>query len=138
MVLTNCKILCWSKCQHNSFDFNSFDFQLFYYFTLFDRRYLFFILIFSFIYPNFFFFPSFSFSLPMILKNPDDEWPAFFHMPVLMLMLITVLNDGTLIAIGFVPLRYFLQFFCLTVLLFIFYFYSNRIFNFILAKETWQ
>jgi hypothetical protein len=33
---------------------------------------------------------------------PDDsEWPAFFHMPVLMLMLITLLNDGTLIAIGY-------------------------------------
>jgi H+-transporting ATPase len=33
---------------------------------------------------------------------PDDkEWPAFFKMPVLMLMLITLLNDGTLIAIGY-------------------------------------
>merc|ERR1719201_1574367 len=33
---------------------------------------------------------------------PDDhEWPQFFHMPVLMLMLITLLNDGTLIAIGY-------------------------------------
>jgi len=28
-------------------------------------------------------------------------WPAYFHMPVLMLMLITLLNDGTLIAIGY-------------------------------------
>ena len=28
-------------------------------------------------------------------------WPNFFHMPVLMLMLITLLNDGTLIAIGY-------------------------------------
>lgn len=28
-------------------------------------------------------------------------WPEFFHMPVLMLMLITLLNDGTLIAIGY-------------------------------------
>lgn len=28
-------------------------------------------------------------------------WPSFFHMPVLMLMLITLLNDGTLIAIGY-------------------------------------
>ena len=38
-------------------------------------------------------------------ENPDfpdgSEWPAFFHMPVLMLMLITLLNDGTLIAIGY-------------------------------------
>ena len=34
--------------------------------------------------------------------NPDDgDWPSFFHMPVLMLMLITLLNDGTLIAIGY-------------------------------------
>ena len=34
--------------------------------------------------------------------NPDSvEWPSFFHMPVLMLMLITLLNDGTLIAIGY-------------------------------------
>jgi H+-transporting ATPase len=33
---------------------------------------------------------------------PDSqEWPAYFHMPVLMLMLITLLNDGTLIAIGY-------------------------------------
>jgi H+-transporting ATPase len=33
---------------------------------------------------------------------PDhNEWPPFFHMPVLMLMLITLLNDGTLITIGY-------------------------------------
>merc|ERR1712137_298920 len=33
---------------------------------------------------------------------PDkDKWPPFFHMPVLMLMLITLLNDGTLITIGY-------------------------------------
>jgi H+-transporting ATPase len=31
----------------------------------------------------------------------DEEWPEFFHMPVLMLILITLLNDGTLIAIGY-------------------------------------
>eukprot|EP01034_Spumella_vulgaris_P021561 gene21561-27599_t len=31
----------------------------------------------------------------------DHSWPAFFHMPVIMLMLITLLNDGTLIAIGY-------------------------------------
>ena len=32
---------------------------------------------------------------------PDKhDWPDYFHMPVLMLMLITALNDGTLIAIG--------------------------------------
>ena len=36
--------------------------------------------------------------------KPEDynpEWPVFFHMPVLLLMLITLLNDGTLIAIGY-------------------------------------
>jgi H+-transporting ATPase len=31
----------------------------------------------------------------------DPSWPPFFHMPVIMLMLITLLNDGTLIAIGY-------------------------------------
>uniref|UniRef100_A0A7S3HPG4 P-type H(+)-exporting transporter n=1 Tax=Spumella elongata TaxID=89044 RepID=A0A7S3HPG4_9STRA len=31
----------------------------------------------------------------------SKEWPEFFKMPVLMLMLITLLNDGTLIAIGY-------------------------------------
>lgn len=35
-------------------------------------------------------------------KFPDSKaWPEFFHMPVLMLMLITLLNDGTMIAIGY-------------------------------------
>jgi H+-transporting ATPase len=39
--------------------------------------------------------------------QPDDDdydgedWPDYFTMPVLMLMLITLLNDGTLIAIGY-------------------------------------
>jgi len=37
-----------------------------------------------------------------ISSFPDSaEWPHFFHMPVLMLMLITLLNDGTLITIGY-------------------------------------
>jgi H+-transporting ATPase len=31
----------------------------------------------------------------------DDDWPDFFKMPVLMLMLITLLNDGTLISVGY-------------------------------------
>ena len=31
----------------------------------------------------------------------DTAWPDFFHMPVLLLMLITLLNDGTLISIGY-------------------------------------
>jgi H+-transporting ATPase len=30
-----------------------------------------------------------------------DEWPSYFKLPVLMLMLITLLNDGTLISIGY-------------------------------------
>jgi len=30
-----------------------------------------------------------------------QEWPAFFKMPVIMLMLITLLNDGTLISIAY-------------------------------------
>jgi H+-transporting ATPase len=30
-----------------------------------------------------------------------ENWDDFFHMPVLMLMLITLLNDGTLITIGY-------------------------------------
>jgi H+-transporting ATPase len=34
-------------------------------------------------------------------QDGDSDWPQFFHMPVLMLMLITLLNDGTLIAIGY-------------------------------------
>merc|ERR1711988_1788883 len=41
---------------------------------------------------------------PSLIPNYPDlgyTWPSFFHMPVLMLMLITLLNDGTLIAIGY-------------------------------------
>ena len=30
-----------------------------------------------------------------------EPWPHFFKMPVLLLMLITLLNDGTLISIGY-------------------------------------
>jgi H+-transporting ATPase len=34
--------------------------------------------------------------------NPDSEdWPSYFHLPVLMLMLITLLNDGALITIAY-------------------------------------
>lgn len=42
-------------------------------------------------------FPSLP---PLHADNPSD-WPPFFKMPVLMLMLITLLNDGTLISIGY-------------------------------------
>lgn len=34
-------------------------------------------------------------------EQDNHSWPNFFHMPVIMLMLITLLNDGTLIAIGY-------------------------------------
>lgn len=59
---------------------------------------------------SFFFIAVFSFKprnyMPSDWQTRDDfpdsaEWPAFFHMPVLMLMLITLLNDGTLITIGY-------------------------------------
>lgn len=39
--------------------------------------------------------------LPADFKDTYSDWPEFFHMPVLMLMLITLLNDGTLITIGY-------------------------------------
>jgi len=53
----------------------------------------------------FFFISIFAFT-PMDFTQPDDpdrglEWPEFFHMPVIMLMLITLLNDGTLISIAY-------------------------------------
>jgi H+-transporting ATPase len=50
----------------------------------------------------FFFIAVFSFK-PSSYTLPDANtvWPDFFHMPVLLLMLITLLNDGTLIAIGY-------------------------------------
>mmetsp|Transcript_3655 Transcript_3655/g.7395 ORF Transcript_3655/g.7395 Transcript_3655/m.7395 type:complete len:913 (-) Transcript_3655:78-2816(-) len=38
-----------------------------------------------------------------------EEWPPYFKLPVLMLMLITLLNDGTLISIGYdnvIPSKY--------------------------------
>ena len=39
------------------------------------------------------------FALPP--SDYNSEWPVFFKMPVIMLMLITLLNDGTLISIGY-------------------------------------
>jgi len=52
----------------------------------------FFIAIFAF-HPN-------DYIAPEELDNNYD-WPEFFHVPVLMLMLITLLNDGTLITIAY-------------------------------------
>lgn len=51
----------------------------------------------------FFFIAVFMFK-PVEYEQPEDklsEWPDHFHMPVLMLMLITLLNDGTLITIAY-------------------------------------
>merc|ERR1712078_315152 len=59
---------------------------------------------------TFFFFAVFLYRpneyMPKHWQNDAEfmdthEWPPFFHMPVLMLMLITLLNDGTLITIGY-------------------------------------
>jgi H+-transporting ATPase len=44
------------------------------------------------------------FFIAVLAFKPSDfnpAFPEFFHMPVLMLMCITVLNDGTLISIGY-------------------------------------
>eukprot|EP00596_Hydrurales_sp_CCMP1899_P003690 CAMPEP_0119049444 /NCGR_PEP_ID=MMETSP1177-20130426/64741_1 /TAXON_ID=2985 /ORGANISM="Ochromonas sp, Strain CCMP1899" /LENGTH=777 /DNA_ID=CAMNT_0007026693 /DNA_START=155 /DNA_END=2485 /DNA_ORIENTATION=+ len=52
----------------------------------------------------FFFIAVFAFKPKDYQPNPspdDEPWPAFFRLPVIMLMLITLLNDGTLIAIGY-------------------------------------
>jgi len=65
----------------------------------------------------FFFIAVFAFKPVLYEPNPlppgfpdaSYKWPDYFHMPVLMLMLITLLNDGTLIAIGYdnvVPSKY--------------------------------
>ncbi len=47
---------------------------------------------------TFFFISVFAFD-PQELYSPTA--PSFFQLPVLMLMLITLLNDGTLISIGY-------------------------------------
>lgn len=51
----------------------------------------------------FFFIAIFAFRPSEYEPEEMDShtWPEFFHMPVIMLMLITLLNDGTLIAIGY-------------------------------------
>ena len=48
----------------------------------------------------FFFISLFAFR-PEDYAPPGTEWPEFFHMPVLLLMLITLLNDGVLISIAY-------------------------------------
>jgi len=70
---------------------------------------------------------------PSLCMTDDDgecigaaaPWPDFFQLPVLMLMLITLLNDGTLISIGYdfvKPSKYperwnFLALFCIATVL---------------------
>jgi H+-transporting ATPase len=50
----------------------------------------------------FFFFLAIFIFHPSDYEQPAGEvWPRYFHMPVLMLMLITLLNDGTLITIAY-------------------------------------
>jgi H+-transporting ATPase len=49
----------------------------------------------------FFFIAIFAFHPWDYEPAPGEEWPEFFQMPVLMLMLITLLNDGTLITIAY-------------------------------------
>ena len=56
-------------------------------------------LLMFFIIAIFVFHPE-SYQQPPDLEE-GEEWPEFFHMPVLMLMLITLLNDGTLITIAY-------------------------------------
>lgn len=49
----------------------------------------------------FFFMALFAFHPVDYTPVGYEPWPDFFHMPVLMLMLITLLNDGTLITIAY-------------------------------------
>jgi H+-transporting ATPase len=49
----------------------------------------------------FFFIAVFVFHPWDYQEAPGEDWPEFFHMPVLMLMLITLLNDGTLITVAY-------------------------------------
>lgn len=57
----------------------------------------------------FFFIALFTFKPHKYDPGPavtgGDEWPEFFSLPVIMLMLITILNDGTLISIGYDNVR---------------------------------
>jgi H+-transporting ATPase len=53
-----------------------------------------------------FFFLSVLYLHPSEYEQPVDldrgeDWPNFFHLPIAMMMLITILNDGTLITIAY-------------------------------------
>ena len=53
----------------------------------------------------FFFIALFAFKPSDYQPNPlpagEQPWPQYFFLPVILLMLITLLNDGTMIAIGY-------------------------------------
>jgi H+-transporting ATPase len=52
----------------------------------------------------FFFIAVFVFDPEDYQPTPDpdaESWPTYFHMPVIMLMIITLLNDGSLITIAY-------------------------------------
>jgi len=61
---------------------------------------------------TFFFIAVFAFKPRDYINDtaPDsDQWPSFFSLPVIYLMVITLINDGTLISIGYdhaVPSRH--------------------------------
>jgi len=62
---------------------------------------------------TFFFIAVFAFDprAYALASSPPDaaSWPGFFSLPVIFLMIITIINDGTLISIGYdnaVPSRY--------------------------------
>jgi hypothetical protein len=55
--------------------------------------------------------PSDYLPSPLPAGFPDASWPKFFRMPVLMLMLITLLNDIALISIGYDNVVYVLSHF---------------------------
>jgi len=64
---------------------------------------------------TFFFIAVFSFKPSDYAKSANvpeydrENWPAFFSLPVIFLMIITLINDGTLISIGYdfaVPSKY--------------------------------
>lgn len=52
---------------------------------------------------TFFFIAVFAFNPQDYSHNAEDkdDWPGFFSLPVIFLMIITLINDGTLISIGY-------------------------------------
>jgi H+-transporting ATPase len=56
-------------------------------------------ILFFFVIAVFAFAPH-DYVVPFVTPNPED-WPNFFSLPVIFLMIITVINDGNLISIGY-------------------------------------